>query len=258
MPGFAGHDGWPIGILHCPLPDRPRLPKLTFRISPIKHPRLLLPCLGFMGLMLSSSGWGDECDQLPPPSVKVKRLEEPVTLNTQYGYKTLNHLGAALASPGHQILGLTRGNAVVGVEIKIPAYVDRTGRWECTSPQLVLTYGFKPLTVYVAHEFPVGSCAYNEIYNHELRHVKTYQDRVVAMEKEVAETLNRRFATGGPWRGPVGQTRDRLEQELNERWIPYVKREIDAVKAAQAQIDSPEEYARIENSCEGEIKKKIR
>ena len=224
---------------------------------PLSFPRLSALCLGLGCAFLPGPGWADACDRLPPPSVTVKRLDEPVTINTQYGYKTLNHLGASLASPGHQILGLTRGNALVQLEIKAPAYIDRTGQWECASPQLVLTYGFKPMTVYVAKEFPEGSCAYQEIHSHELRHVKAYQDHVASIEKELTETLTRRFATGGPWRGPAGQTQERLQQELNERWIPYVKREIERVKTAQARIDSPEEYARIEDSCGGEIKKKI-
>lgn len=221
----------------------------------MNFPRISALCLGLGCLVASGPGGADPCDQLPAPSVTVKRLEEPITLNTQYSYKALNHLGASLARPGHQILGLTRGNAVVRVEIKAPAYIDRTGQWECTSPQLVLTYGFKPITVYIAKEFPEGSCAYQEIHSHELRHVKTYQDHIARIEKELTETLKRRFATGGPWRGPAGQTQERLQQELDERWIPYVKREIEQVKEAQARIDTPEEYARVENSCDGEIKK---
>lgn len=207
---------------------------------------------------LPSLAWADECDQLPPPSVTIKRLEEKIAINTTYGYRTLTNLGAALARPGHQVLGLTRGNAVVSFQTRSPSYVDRTGRWECSSPQIILTYGFSPLTVFVAREFPEGRCAYNEIYQHELRHVKAYQSHIVGIEKELAETLNRRFATGGPWRGPVGQTQARLQQEMDERWLPYIKREIGRVDAAQALIDTPAEYERVANSCNGEIKQATR
>lgn len=218
----------------------------------MRTPALILSAL------LSSPVWADECDQLPPPSVTVKRLEEKISVNSGYGYRTLTNLGAALARPGHQVLGLTRGNAVVRFETRAPAYVDRTGRWECASPQLVLSYGFNPLTVFVAREFPEGSCAYNEIYQHELRHVKAYQTHIVGIEKELTDTLNRRFATGGLWRGPVGQTQARLQQELDERWLPYIKREIGRVDAAQALIDTVAEYERVANSCNGEIKKATR
>lgn len=200
----------------------------------------------------------DECEQLPKPSVTVKLLEETIALNTQYSVKSLNNIGALLTRSGQQVLGLTRGNAVVRFSAATAIYLDRTGRWECASPQLALSIGFSPMTVYVAREFPEGSCAYKEIYDHELRHVKTYQDHLKTIEKDLSETLNRRFATGSPWRGPAGEARVRIQRELDERWIPYVKREIGRVDAAQALIDTPEEYARVAESCAGEIKKGTR
>lgn len=200
---------------------------------------------------------GDDCDQLPKPSVTIKRLEAPITLNTRTGYKALTVMGAATVRPGNVVLGLTRGNAVMKFDTKTPAYRDPTGRWECASPQITLSYGFTPLTVLVAKEFPAGTCAYKEIYEHEQRHVKTYQDHIVAIEKELSDTLTRRFAGGAPWRGPAGQIAARLQQELDERWLPYVKREIDKADQAQALIDTPEEYARVTASCDGEIKKRL-
>ncbi len=209
-------------------------------------------------IALSSQSRADECEQLPPPSVVIKRFEEGVAMNKQYGYKTLTNLGAKLARPGNQVLGLTRGNAVVRFSMSAQSIIDRTGRWECFSPQLTLTYGFSPMTVFVASEFPEGSCAYKEIYEHELRHVKAYQEHMVGIEKALQETLSRRFSTSGPWRGPVGQRRAQLQQELDERWARYVEREIARVDVAQALIDTPEEYARVANSCNGEIKARIR
>ena len=208
-------------------------------------------------ILFSCQAWADECDQLPKPSVTVKRFEEPFTLNTKYGYKEITHLGSALAHPGNQVLGLTRGKAIARFATNIRFYVDQSGRWECASPQLTVTYGFSPMTVFVAKEFPEGSCAYKEIYTHELRHVKTYLAHLASIEKDLAETLNNRFATGDPWRGPVGQAQTMLQQELNDRWLPYIQREINRGEEAQALIDTPEEYARVTNSCNGEIQKRI-
>jgi hypothetical protein len=207
---------------------------------------------------LSLPAWADECDQLPKPSVVVKRLDERFAVNTQQGYKALTHLGSAITRPGNQVLGLTSGKAIARFSSNTPAYLDRSGQWECTSPQLTLTLGFSPMTVYVAEEFPEGGCAYQEIYQHELRHVKTYQDHLAKIEKDISDTLSRRFATGTPWRGPAGQTRARLQQELDERWLPYVQREIRRADAEQALIDTPEEYARVADSCNGEIRKRAR
>lgn len=224
-------------------------------------PRLRWP-LRFIALIFAIALAGlcraDECDLLPKPSVTLKRLDERFTVNTQYGYKTLTHLGAALARPGNQVLGLTRGNAIAQLSTSTQIHVERTGRWECASPQITLTIGFGQMIVYVAKEFPEGSCAYKEVYQHELRHVKTYQTHLAKIEKDLTDTLNRRFATGGPWRGPAGQTREKLQRELDERWLPYIQREIGRSDAEQALIDTPEEYARVMNACNGEIRKLAR
>ena len=205
----------------------------------------------------SSPGWADDCDRLPKPSVTLKRLDEPITLNTKLGYKTLSSLAKGISRPSHQVLGLTRGNAIVRFGMNTSSYIDRTKRWECTSPQLTVTIGFSPITVYIAKEFPQESCAYKEIYSHELRHVKAYQTHVAEIEKDIVETLNSRFATGAPWRGPIGQIGEMLQRELDERWLPYIQRKMNRVDSLQALIDTDEEYARLKNACDGEIKTRI-
>ncbi len=209
-------------------------------------------------VLFSASLWADPCDDLPKPSVTVKRIEEKIIFNTQYSYKSLTNIGAALARPNNQVLGLTRGNAAVSFATSSPTVIDRTGRWECTSPQITVTYGLSPITVYVAKEFPEGTCAYKEIYEHEMRHVKTYQAHIIEIEKGLVDALNARFSTGSPWRGPAGQTSVKLQQELNERWTPFVQREFKRVEEAQAMIDTPEEYERVANACDGEIRKRTR
>jgi hypothetical protein len=156
------------------------------------------------------------------------------------------------------VLGLTRGNATVSFAANTPSIIDPTGRWECASPQITLTFGFSPMTVYIASEFPQGSCAFKEIYEHEMRHVEAYQTHIASLEKQLSETLNARFANGTVWRGPVGQTASRLRQELDARWAPYVQRQIKRVDEAQARIDTAEEYERVANACDGEIKKALR
>jgi hypothetical protein len=219
----------------------------------------VLPVIALSLLALASPARAaaDLCADLPKPSVTIKRLEAPIALNTTYGYKSLTNIGSARARPGQQVLGLTRGNATARFASNTPTAVDASGRWECASPQIVLTYGFSPLTVYVAREFPPGSCAHKEIHEHEMRHVQTYQTHLADIEKTLSETLAARFATGAPWRGPVGETAARLQSELNERWLPYVQREIAKVDAAQALIDTTEEYQRVTNACDGEIAKRL-
>lgn len=90
-----------------------------------------------------------------------------------------------------------------------------------------------------------------------MRHLKTYQEHMVSIEKSLAETLTARFVTDRPWRAPAGQIAPQLQKELDERWLPYVQREIVKVESAQALIDTAEEYERVANACDGEIKKRL-
>ena len=226
---------------------------------PILPPRNHPACLRLLicGTAWLSSGLvlADPCASLPKPSVQIKRLETPLTFNRDYTVAALNILGAGANKPGHQVLGLTRGTAAVTFNSQYPRITDNAGRWECVSPQLLLTYGYKPMTVYVAREFPPGSCSHKAIHEHEMRHVETYLQHLNTIESEILGALKARFETGEPWRGPPGQMTASLRQELESRWIPYVQRLIRQVDALQAEIDTQEEYARVSSACEGEIRR---
>ncbi|MBV5337594.1 MAG: hypothetical protein J0653_06515 [Deltaproteobacteria bacterium] len=218
----------------------------------------MMRALFFVLALIAGTVWADECSRLPPSSITLKRFEEPVSFNTTHNYKSITVLASTEYHSAKRVLGLTRGDASISFEIKSSSITDSSGRWECISPQITVRYGFSPMTVYVASEFPKGSCAYNEVIQHELRHVKTYQDHLAGIERDIAEALTRRFATDTPWRGPVGQSFALLEKEMHERWMPYIKRQIGRVESAQALIDTPEEYTRVSQSCGGEIQRLTR
>lgn len=205
-----------------------------------------------------STAQAASCESLPLPSVQVKRQDAPVTLDTSYDYKSITALAAKERQSNIRVLGLTRGTSRINAELRIQSVIDPSRQWECASPQIVVTYGFNPMTVYVAREFPEGSCAYNEIYRHELRHVQTYLDHLASIEQDITEALAKRFETGRLYRGAVGQTQQMLQKELNDRWLPYLKRQIERVESSQALIDTPQEYERVARSCDGAIRRVIR
>ena len=215
------------------------------------------PVFWWLFVFHSGSLHSATCEELPKPSITFKRLEEKLSFNHSYSYQSLTNIGFSTNSPGKWILGLTRGNASAGFSLGAPIIIDPTGRWECLSPQINITFGFSPVTVYVAKEFPEGTCAHKEILEHEMRHAKTYQEHIVQIEKELQQTLTARFSTDTPWRGPRGQLTGKINQELEERWLPYIQRTIKRVDEAQKQIDTEEEYERISNACDGEVKKVI-
>lgn len=209
-------------------------------------------------LLLAPLARADDCAQLPLPSVTLTRIEQPITLNYRYGYQSLDNIGQAAKSPGRHILGLTRGTASATFALELPTYLDSSGRWACSSPQITVRYGFSPMMVYIANEFPEGSCAHQQIMEHEMRHVKAYQAHLETIEKDIGNQLKSRFVTGTPWRAPRGETAPRLQREMSERWLPMIQRQLSQVEEQQQLIDTPEEYARVSDACDGEIKKRLR
>ncbi|MGL5632687.1 MAG: hypothetical protein ACRDD3_10020 [Azovibrio sp.] len=197
------------------------------------------------------------CNDLPPSTVTIKRLEAPITTNLEYSYRTLRGMSADYNRRDQEVLGLTRSQAVVSFSIQSSILPDPTGQWECATHQINVEYGFKPITVYVGKEFPEGTCAFKEIYEHEQKHVRAYQDHAKTIEAEITHAFKQRFAGTTPIRGPAGEAQPRLQQELNERWIPFVKRMMEQVEHTQKLIDSPEEYQRVAASCGGSITKQL-
>jgi hypothetical protein len=52
---------------------------------------------------------------------------------------------------------------------------------------------------------------------------------------------------------PSGTAMSALEHEINGTWFPFIQAEFDKGKLEQARIDTPQEYARLAQTCNGEI-----
>lgn len=225
-------------------------------MAPDRSP--LLPCLA--AILLTASPLpllAAGCDDLPPSTVTIKRLEAPVTTNLEYSYKTLRGMSADYTRRDREVLGLTKSQAVVNFSTQSAILPDPTGQWECATHQITIEYGFKPITVYVGREFPEGTCAFKEIVEHEQKHVRAYQEHAKAIEAELTQAFKQRFASTTPIRGPAGEAQQRLQRELNDNWMPFVKRMMDQVEHTQKLIDSPEEYQRVAASCDGSITRQL-
>jgi len=197
------------------------------------------------------------CTDLPPSKVDVILLETPASRNFNYSYRQLRSLTEDHSRHDIETLGLARGTASARFQIKGQIRQAKNSQSECASFDIKLTYGFSPITVYVSREFPQGTCAHDEIYRHELEHVETYQRHAREIREEITLALKKRFENTVPWHGSRGETSQRLQKELDERWLPYIQRLLDKVNTAQRKIDSPAEYARIASSCNGEIRDKL-
>ncbi len=151
-------------------------------------------------------------------------MESPIQTDYQRSTLALKAMSDRYADPRSVVLGLTQGKAFASAKVGSKLLRDATGRWECATHQVSIEIGYKPITIYVGREFPEGSCAFKEVHGHEMRHARIYLDHARSILPEIDAALRQRFLGSDPVRGPAGSTQERIQKELADRWLPYVKR----------------------------------
>lgn len=182
-----------------------------------------------------------------------------VLTGTQNGFRIDNTVGfrsltvmKGRARPGQVVLGLTRTESRVSINVGGRLLGDPASGYECIAPHIEIKLYYPPIVVYISREFRPGSCAYEEVLAHEMRHLNTYLDYLPKAEARVRLALARRFEDK-PLYARIGQAQSLLQREIDRGWMPYIKSEMAKVEALQAAIDSPQEYARLGKVCGGEV-----
>jgi hypothetical protein len=173
------------------------------------------------------------------------------TVNHTQSYKALTSMKGREAGHGY-VLGLTRTESRVQLGVNAQILADPASGQECLAPKLDISLSYVPIVIYVGSEFPAGSCSYQQILAHEMRHLKAYLDHLPKVESLVRAALKKRF-TAKLIYAPAGQGKALLEREMEVEWLPFIKNEMEKVEQLQAAIDSPQEYARLSKVCQGEV-----
>lgn len=187
-----------------------------------------------------------------------------VLTGTQNGFRIDNTVGyrsltvmKGMARPGQVVLGLTRTESRVSINVGGRLLSDPASGYECIVPHIEIRLYYPPIVVYISREFRPGSCAYEELLAHEMRHLNAYLDYLPKAEARVRLALERRFGDQ-PLYARAGQAQSLLQHEIDRGWMPYIKSEMAKVESLQAAIDSPQEYARLGKVCGGEVQSLIR
>jgi hypothetical protein len=173
------------------------------------------------------------------------------TIDNTLPYRTLTRM-KDLDPDKDLVMGLTRTEAQVSVGSSTQLLSDPRSGYECMVPKLDVAVQYVPMKVYIGREFRPGTCAYGEILKHEMRHVQIYLDHLPKVEASARAALQQRF-NGQPMYAPLGQVKRRLEEEIESRWMPYLKTAMERVDAQHKALDSPAEYARLSKVCQGEV-----
>lgn len=191
-------------------------------------------------------------DNLTKTITVLSAQQSGYTVDTHLSYKALTSMHG-LAAGAVKVAGLTQTDSRVKMGYSGTLLQDPDSGYECIAPRIEVKLFYVPVVIYVAREFPVGSCAYKEILNHELRHMNAYMQHLPKVEKTVRVALAKRFQDK-PLYAPSGTAMSALTHEVDHGWMDYIKAEMRKVDAEQARIDAPEEYARLSEACGGEIR----
>lgn len=173
------------------------------------------------------------------------------TIDNTLPYRTLTRM-KDLNPEKDFVMGLTRTEAQVSVSSTTQMLSDSRSGYECMVPKLDIVVQYVPIKIYIGREFVPGTCAYDEILKHEMRHLQIYLDHLPKVEASARAALQQRF-DGRPMYAPLGQVKRKLEEEIDSRWMPYLKNAMERVNAQHAALDSPAEYARLSKVCQGEV-----
>ncbi|MCA1855049.1 hypothetical protein LE190_03775 [Massilia oculi] len=186
----------------------------------------------------------------------LSAAQDGYRIDNSLSFRTLTAMKGR-ARPGQFVLGLTRTESRVSIQVGGRLLSDPASGYECIAPHIQVRLSYPPIVVYVGRELRPGSCAYEEVLAHEWRHLETYLDYLPRAEARVRLALARRFEDK-PLYARIGQAQGLLQREVDRGWMPYIKSEMAKVETLQAAIDSPQEYARLGKVCGAEVQSLLR
>jgi hypothetical protein len=155
--------------------------------------------------------------------------------------------GSTLAT--HRTIGLTTAVFGQSTDIELHSVDDRRGARSCGTPRVHVELSMQPVTVFVARELVEAPCQREITLSHEMKHVEVFREvldeAAQDLERELPESigteLRRATSPEELQQRLIIAVRDYLALFLHER-----QRLLDE---RQAQVDSPEEYARVSTAC---------
>ncbi len=153
----------------------------------------------------------------------------------------------------HHPIGLTVSRLAHTLTAQFETGSTADHQRQCVTLRSVsLALGYPSTRIYIANEYRPGSCAYQAIHRHEMEHVRIlnhFQEKVLPIWRAHLHTLVQAYE-----RKPLLSTEPhKTQQQVLHELDQAVRKEIQHLdkeqKAAQAAIDTPQNYAKVRASC---------
>ncbi|MDF8364695.1 hypothetical protein [Achromobacter anxifer] len=187
----------------------------------------------------------------PAVVVLSTKLDVP-TLTTRTAVSARERVKAMRGGETPITVGLTESRFFYQSAVRTSSMKDPASGLHCAriGAEMVIVTG--PQTVHIARDIRKDSCAYNEVLHHEMRHVRANQ----AIARDVAAGAERRFRGRHAAEVMIGTSDElmvRFQRIIAEQWIPEMEQMARETAHVHDDIDTPEEYQRIQDVCGGEV-----
>lgn len=207
-------------------------------------------------LLLPVAGWAEGCPPAPHPTVLVTTRQDPpqTTTNNDIGDLRSRQTGQSSAVHGgeHVPLGLTAAQTQYQISMQAQVSQLRDGSYCVAFKDVDVQYSFSNTTIYIAHEVPSGSCLYNEVMNHEQRHVAVDGQLLREWQFRLQQDTEYAVRQVGTLRG---NDRQALMEQLKASLRSALQNTSDSLLAErgrrQSQVDTRMEYDRVSRACNG-------
>jgi hypothetical protein len=222
--------------------------------------RLLVGILAILAATPGGAAAQPQCSNGAPeiilrPMIGVAQLDNT---RTQREMQLLAGTAAAThAARTPMTLGLTLTEVIATSRIMAETVTDRLGEGCAAINRLEVAFGFAQHKIYIPQHFAPMSCAYNIIYAHEMRHVETDRALLDSQLPQLRTGIMRALpdmavVTGGTEAEMTAMLHERIDRLLRRLQSDFIQER----EQRQAQVDSPDEYARIAASCEGQLRQR--
>ena len=220
---------------------------------------LLNPAAAFAGFMMVSLAQG--CPPQQMPLVQLEIVNHPVKYDNTQSSAALGEIpiDTSFSKHSREVFitgGITRGQIQTASDTSFAKLWEEGSNIACLWPKAIrVTIEYKPL-VYIASEHKPGSCRYDVIMEHEIRHVNTdimtLNDFLPQIQANVQYAIDS-LGVKGPFDDRQSDAvRTDMQAVISSRLRDTLD-EMDAVRRTRQQmIDTRQEYMRLSKLCPDE------
>jgi len=194
------------------------------------------------------AGFDTRCAKLPAARFEVTAVPMQVRQDDSLDVAALT--ARSKTDPArHRTFGLTTVSFGHNTASELRMIEDRGGARACGTPTVRAELSMQPAVVYLARELVGHDCERDATREHEMRHVAVYRELLAESARRLAAELPATLGSGVRSAPSTAELKRRFDADLSSYMSRFMNEQQADMAARQAEIDTPEEYARVAHAC---------